>query len=240
MRQYAALTYCWGDKKEAACQITTTSHSLEQHLDRIPFNNLTRVVQDTITMARALSIRYVWIDALCMVQDSMEDWATESGLMGSVYSNASVTICPISSHSCLEGFLDRASPVKVNFRSTLRPDIHGVLNLRYQHVHNALTAGKDWSHRDAFEAMSSWRNRGWTYQEELLSTRFIRFGHPRICYSCPNHMTIEASDRRKALEPGLAHTLKQHSLSRDTEHLRTVWTNMVMRYARRQLTNELD
>jgi hypothetical protein len=241
MPHYAALSYCWGHKKEAACQLTTTSHSLEQHLDCIPLSKMTRVIQDTIQTTRALSIRYVWIDALCIVQDSIDDWARESVLMGFVYSNAFVTICPTSTSSCLEGFLNRAPLVRVKFYSTLRPDVHGVFNLRYQYVHDTVNS-KDLEilHPRLIDFRTPWHSRGWTFQEAQLSTRLLYFAHSCIYYSCLNHESTEAGELEGDFRQELPRALKKYSLSRDAEDLRLSWKELVLIYAQRQLTHELD
>jgi hypothetical protein len=43
------------------------------------------VFLDSIAVARRLDIPFSWIDALCITQDDLEDWAREASLMGSVY-----------------------------------------------------------------------------------------------------------------------------------------------------------
>jgi hypothetical protein len=130
--RYAALSCCWGTKEQAARQLTTTSTSLRQRLDNIMFDDMTAVMQDVAKTARALSTRYIWIDALCIIQDDSEDWTRESERIGLVYTHAFVTICNFATASCLEGFLCRSPPIKVAFRSYLQPDICGTFNLRHQ------------------------------------------------------------------------------------------------------------
>jgi hypothetical protein len=242
LSRYAALSYCWGDKKEASCQLTTTSHSLTQHRDCIPLNNLPRVIDDTVKTARALSIRYVWIDALCIVQDSIGDWEQEARLMGSVYSNALVTICPISSSSCLEGFLDRTPPVRVKFRSTLRPEVHGIFNLRYQHIRDgAKHLSRSEYHPRGLDFLSPWHSRGWTYQEAQLSTRILYFGRSHLYYECPNHASTESGyDIELLLRRPLPSAFMRYSVNHNAEDLRSCWTRLVLEYAQRQLTNESD
>jgi hypothetical protein len=240
--RYAALSYCWGDKKEAACQLTTTSHSLAQHRNRIPLKNLTRVIEDTVKTARALSIRYVWIDAICIVQDSTEDWEREAGLMGSVYSNAFLTICPLSSYSCLEGFLNRTPPVKVKFRSTLRPEVHGVFNLRYQPERDGVTYHfPETLLPTDLDFLSLWHSRGWIYQEAQLSTRMLYFGHSHLYYECPNHMITEIGDELEGnSRRPFPDAFKRYHMNPNAENLRSCWTKLVQQYAQRQLTDESD
>jgi hypothetical protein len=48
----------------------------------------TQLFQDAISVTRALGIRYLWIDALCILQDSVKDWEQESANMAAVYTNS--------------------------------------------------------------------------------------------------------------------------------------------------------
>jgi hypothetical protein len=108
--RYLALSYCWGDQSAAALQLKTTSSTLRKHLDSLPSDRTTNIVHDAVKVARALHVRYLWIDALCIIQDDGEDWARESRVMGLVYTNAYATICALASSSCLEGFVVRNDP----------------------------------------------------------------------------------------------------------------------------------
>ncbi|KAJ3468234.1 hypothetical protein MRS44_002299 [Fusarium solani] len=69
--------------------------------------DLPQTFQDLITVARHFSIRYVWIDALCIIQDSPQDWVFESSTMRDVYANSFCTIAA-SASSGPEGGLFRS------------------------------------------------------------------------------------------------------------------------------------
>lgn len=85
---YAALSHCWGGLQLLQTKVAT----LAQHQDCIPMEQLPKSFKDAITIARKLRIPYLWIDSLCIVQDSEQDWHHESGLMTSVYRNSMLTI----------------------------------------------------------------------------------------------------------------------------------------------------
>jgi hypothetical protein len=67
-RSYAALSYCWGGDQA----FKTTLKSLPAYLEEIP-EDLPQTLLDAIYVATQLGLRYVWIDALCIIQDSDED-----------------------------------------------------------------------------------------------------------------------------------------------------------------------
>ncbi|KAF2811480.1 uncharacterized protein BDZ99DRAFT_354565, partial [Mytilinidion resinicola] len=85
---YLTLSHRWGDAKF----IQTDKATLQQRCSNIPFDSLSRVFQEAVILTRQLGYRYLWIDALCIVQDCAKDWVRESELMGRVYSNAVMNI----------------------------------------------------------------------------------------------------------------------------------------------------
>jgi hypothetical protein len=77
----------------------TTQTSLESHQARIAYHDLPLTFRDFIDIARRLDVRYVWIDSLCILQDSKEDWESEAVQMGDVYSKSYLTIAASGSAS---------------------------------------------------------------------------------------------------------------------------------------------
>jgi hypothetical protein len=46
---------------------------------------------DAVLVTKAMGVRYLWIDSLCIIQDK-EDWALHAPQMATVYGNAYLTI----------------------------------------------------------------------------------------------------------------------------------------------------
>ena len=90
---WASLSHCWGREP----LVTTTRANLARHQSGIAMADLGRTFQEAVHVARALEIRFLWIDALCIIQDDIFDWKREASKMGSVYSHAVVTIAATSS-----------------------------------------------------------------------------------------------------------------------------------------------
>jgi len=78
---YVTLSYCWGKSRT----FTTTSRSLRLRKTRIHFESLPRTFMDAVRIVRKLEVRYLWIDALCIIQDDRLDWQRESAKMGAIY-----------------------------------------------------------------------------------------------------------------------------------------------------------
>lgn len=108
---YAALSHCWGTKES----LKTVTSTLDEHLNGISSAKFPKTFQDAIVVCRRLGIPYLWIDSLCTIQDSKDDWATQSAQMSDIYSNAIVTISTDAAPDSHCGFLtceQRMTPVK--------------------------------------------------------------------------------------------------------------------------------
>ncbi|KAK0629359.1 heterokaryon incompatibility protein-domain-containing protein, partial [Bombardia bombarda] len=97
--RYLALSHCWG----TSSRLMLTRASLPDLLAGIAISYLPATFQDAIRIARRLNIKYLWIDCLCIIQDSPADWAVEAAAMASVYRNAYLTISASASTDSYTG-----------------------------------------------------------------------------------------------------------------------------------------
>jgi len=88
---YAALSHMWGDVNVSP-PLQTIRYNYGEVKQSIPIRRLPRNFRDAVETCRRLGIQYVWIDSLCILQDSTEDWQKEALEMHRVYRNAEVTI----------------------------------------------------------------------------------------------------------------------------------------------------
>ncbi|KAK4445426.1 heterokaryon incompatibility protein-domain-containing protein [Podospora aff. communis PSN243] len=225
--RYAALSYCWGSPDDAERQCKTKTHSLGAWHGCIPDRYLSPVVRDAVRLTRSLKICYLWVDALCIIQDDMDDWQRESPLMGSVYSNAYFTIMVLNSATCQQGFLTAGGPGE-----HVPPSNDGELP---SSADGKLLA--DWK-------AAAWTSRGWTFQEEKLSTRAIYVGPERMYFACTNWIAAEDSPEERALvkEKSVPHMVKKASTSeRGIRSLMNYWElNMLPQYSNRSFTRPQD
>jgi hypothetical protein len=190
--KYATLSYCWGPEEDAKQQVKTTKDNIFLHLKVMPLTEMSPVVKDAILVCRAVGIQYIWIDALCILQGDLKDWDNESEIMGKVYYCSHLTICPLSSASCQEGFLgSRAPGVDIEFQSSRQPDIRGTYSI-FECIDKA---GSKYSgsilckHLD--EGQSLWTTRGWAFQESILSLRILFFGASMCHFFCESKEVSE-------------------------------------------------
>ncbi|KAH7081296.1 heterokaryon incompatibility protein-domain-containing protein [Paraphoma chrysanthemicola] len=245
--RYATLSYCWGSASDASAALTTNRGNVTQHLKNIPLENVPSTIQDAISVARSLSLRYLWIDALCIIQGDLRDWETESELMGLVFGNAYVTFCASASASCREGFLRRPSSVEIGFRSTVDPDVQGTYHLRHHR-----TARGVWEHGgDPLVldlAFQEWGYRAWILQEAQLSHRMLIFGISRVYFACAARTVIEESfNNYHETGPlrGFFFTENSRLINQDggkfvKDGWYNMWIDLIEKYAGRKLTNPQD
>ncbi|KXH49726.1 heterokaryon incompatibility protein [Colletotrichum simmondsii] len=106
---YIALSYCWGPPSSSKSQLITTAATLADRQAKIPLPEMPDTIRDAVIFARHMGIDYIWIDALCIIQDDAEDWATEAALMFAIYRHATLTLVAAAGDSSHSGFLQRTS-----------------------------------------------------------------------------------------------------------------------------------
>jgi hypothetical protein len=103
---YACLSYCWGTDLDN--NVKTLKANLKQHQeDGILISVCLKTIQDAALVCRRLGIRYLWADALCIIQDDEQDWKNESIRMCEIYFGSHITIAAHRAESCKQGFLGK-------------------------------------------------------------------------------------------------------------------------------------
>lgn len=86
--KYVCLSHCWG----TANFLTTTRSNLAEHEESLALEKLALTFQDAISFTLRLGYRYLWIDSLCIIQDSVEDWREQGSKMADIYEGADVML----------------------------------------------------------------------------------------------------------------------------------------------------
>jgi hypothetical protein len=186
---YTALSHCWGGLIQ--CRTTTSNYS--ERLNGILVSSLPQSFQDAVTVTRSLGVRYLWIDALCIVQDDISDWETISGDMAAIYRNAYLVIGADMAENCHEGFLDSWEPGKYP-TSPGKPvayitDEKAILYWRtLEHEAKPCHVFADRPRRQKLA------ERVWTFQEHLLSTRMIHFTDTELVWECECSILCECME----------------------------------------------
>ncbi|KAH7128775.1 heterokaryon incompatibility protein-domain-containing protein [Dendryphion nanum] len=255
---YICLSYCWGI---AAGTITTTQENVDDHLRHIPWNNLPILFQDAIRICRALKIRYLWIDALCIIQNSTADWEIESARMASIYSQSFLTIAASSCPNPKTGlFGDRWT----NFESrvprapkprfpigTITTESDGYFVHVRPQLHLAHERFQDSASASEHKIDAPLLTRAWVLQERLLPSRIIHIHSEELVWECKSGLRCEcgvldelhlSKNRvpRTHSELWLKSSLADAELSQDLNKLSGVWTKLVAEFSALHITYDSD
>lgn len=195
-----------------------------------------------------IGLSFIWVDALCIAQDSHEDWEIESAKMGAVYAGAYVTIAANANDSVGKGFFVTNSKTQhclsgaaltaafFEIKSTLTNGQQSCLYMNSRTVNSSLPLGLE----------GSLDERGWAFQERLLSRRILNFTPYQMFWECEREYAAEDGYLTWRTE-GESHTipgsmlklyaLRPHSEENHRVLMRRWYNEIAESYSERQLTN---
>ena len=174
--RYNTLSYCWGT------QNTVLTHkNLAQFQKEIDLSTLSKTVQDAIEITISLGIPYLWIDAICILQDSPRDKALELSRMASIYQSSHITIVAASAKNADEGFLlPREAPSPAN---TI-PFMHNGFRAGTVKIRRRVTDLEILMREVPAPPLQPVDSRAWTLQEQLLSQRLLVYCTDTLQWRC--------------------------------------------------------
>lgn len=247
---YVCLSHCWGLEQI----ITTTMAALDQRKQGISWDELSNTFQDAITLTRTLGFRYIWIDSLCIIQDSTEDWQVESAKMASIYSNSYLTIAGTKSRNGLGGLFSSTPDYCVTGTTPEGENYCLYFRERIDHqIDNILESAGMTSSEKYYPLLS----RAWVYQERMLSTRVLHFGRYELFFECKSAIQCECGTIRfhgagtetpvPLIKVGYAGALEAYdqcytarALEKVQYHGARLWRSMVSCYTALRLTKSKD
>ncbi|OQV02693.1 hypothetical protein CLAIMM_07843 [Cladophialophora immunda] len=215
----------------------TKIDTLQRHLERIEWEDLTPTFRDTIAVVRRLGLKYVWIDSLCIVQDDPADFAREAARMALVYSQAHVVIAATRGSTGDAGlFHDRRGAQRITIHDT-HPRKRSYLHVNEAISHDAFLTSDPYCFNTTplFE-------RAWCFQERLLGKRVVHFSAEEIVFECGENLDCECKYIKPQRQSGTFKTKTLKSLSRVVTPTSQVelWYSVVEPYSACALHNERD
>ncbi|KAJ6014015.1 hypothetical protein N7540_008606 [Penicillium herquei] len=133
-----------------------------------------------------MSLQYVWVDQLCIVQNDLEELLYTIKAMNKIYGASAFTI--------IASGKDSSSGLPGVYKNTRHVDsiIGSVDNITLFHAPPD-PAAEGIHPLDA----STWISRGWTYQELHFSQRQFIFVADRIYYNCRKLLKVESSPGKR-------------------------------------------
>lgn len=175
--EYVVLSYVWG--AEPFLRLTTHTHAQLMTPGSLKSAAVLRTIRETIELVAKIGERYLWVDALCILQDDDTDKLKQISQMDSIFGFASLTVVTGGGDGVkagLEGYAPNSRSVtqhteKIQGRRfiAMSPPLRVVLpSLR-------------------------WNSRAWTYQEFWLSKRLLILTPQRAFFVCASEPVNEDS-----------------------------------------------
>lgn len=171
------LSYGWG----SSLPLKTTSFNIDEHCVGIPFEAFPKTLKDAIIVTKRLNFRYLWIDALCIIQGDEEDWAEQAVAMTEIYQGSTLTISALSSRDCDYGILTKLPDYGLRIGTYFNLDDNNGRGDIFVGVPNKVLD---------LEAkyLSS---RGWAFQERLVSVASLHYTDEGMVWECASGVFLE-------------------------------------------------
>jgi hypothetical protein len=241
------LSYCWGGDQI----IKSTVNQISYWRRAIPYEQLPKTLQDAVIICRHLNVRFLWIDAICIIQDDDLDRAQQIAQMPQIYRNGYLTIAAASASNAAQGFLEQ--------RDTPNSETPA-FKLPYYFQDGQQGAVTIFQHESHTSPLDT---RAWTLQERLLSPRTLEFSTSQVRWICRKsrdqcgwtdggRAQPEYYSERQDLLPNdvfnrvfeITQPLDKQSAGVDSNHnddtAKKDWYRLVRAYTHRKLTNPTD
>ena len=190
--RYVALSYVWGGPGEDYWTSTANTNARNRP-SGLEASVLPETIVDAIQLTRQIGERYLWVDALCIIQDSQEDKAAQICIMDRVYGRAALTIVAAAGASVRVGLPGIRRSRILNQHIECVQGLH--LSIPLPPLSEAATD-------------SVWNTRGWTFQEALLSRRRLYFTKHQIYFECERDVWCEDLVAESKTLEGSSHPLR--------------------------------
>lgn len=200
--QYAALSYVWGGVQLVHLNAKNKRHLMKrkgllrpEYVDLVP-----ATIWDAIDVTKAIGVRHLWIDSLCIQQDDPAETKHQISTMQNIFGSAYCTIIAgqgTSASSGLYGTPFRPREIRYGLKMVEDSSETPVSRLIGPGMMLGLVAlnkdGPDqWDINQQDDALpeitelegTKWNSRAWTYQEAQLSSRALVFHDNQVFWHC--------------------------------------------------------
>ncbi|KAF7539713.1 hypothetical protein G7054_g1936 [Neopestalotiopsis clavispora] len=179
---YVALSLCWGGN----IPVLLTTETIADFQKALPLSDLSQNFRDAIQITQKLGFRFLWIDSLCILQNSKSDWQLESRRMGHIYRDSTLSIYAAASDRSTAGILCQKTrqygrlpkPAYI----ALRPRFHN-LDKQRQLVKVSWLPPEEEDLKSIY-SHSPLYSRGWCLQESILAPRQLIYGERQLYWRC--------------------------------------------------------
>jgi len=188
---WICLSYVWGQARTLRLSKSNAADLYKP--GSLTPTNLPNIVEDAVRVSTGLGERYLWVDALCIIQDDDQDKARFVSRMDSIYACATVVIVAatcVDSNSMLPG-------VRSGTRQS-EPSpfvIQGISLVQSLDPVDGIGIDLRTGRSGAYLGTTIWDTRAWTLQERFLASRCLVFTDEQIFWECEETFCCEDSFR---------------------------------------------
>ncbi len=225
--------------EERKWQLTEETNA--SHHETIDLMKLPPTVRDSISIAWKLGFTYIWIDALCIIQDSASDWAGEAAKMGGIYLGSVLTIAVSASETvdngCFNSISQRTTELK-KFETLV------TIDSKHQDGQSSRLYFLDPSASipDMYQdevIRSPLSSRAWTYQESILPRRILYFTSKQLLWECTHCRLSE--DNFPQIQADRPYPILDFNWILSAHVIASFWyIGAVEQYSQRHMTFEKD
>ncbi|GAP85656.1 hypothetical protein SAMD00023353_1300760 [Rosellinia necatrix] len=221
--QYVALSYVWGSDQHVKLQTENLPQLSSRGYLQSPSGRPSKTIVDATRVVRSLGYRYLWVDALCIIQDDFTNLEQNIMQMDSVYSQALFTIAATAGVGANHGL------------PGVSPEVP-----RTQNQHRITIDGLKIANRLQSDINSTWWNtRGWTYQERVLPSRIL-FSDVQVEYRCESDCNFQEQFHNAYGQASFSLFDSISHLDFADTNLFTLYAKAVTEYTRRSVTDPMD
>jgi hypothetical protein len=181
---WVVLSHCWGNKREGI----TTSRNIAEREQRLEVDKLPVLFQDAIYITRRLGYKFIWIDSLCILQDSEADWRTESLKMAQYYGGSILNISASAAPDASTGIFESGDLNRENKVPAIRLECHSKVNDIRGSIYVRHSKQPE---RDPTNWEAPLIRRAWVFQESILSPRVLSYDENHLRWECKKVRCIE-------------------------------------------------
>ncbi|KAJ3541675.1 hypothetical protein NM208_g4501 [Fusarium decemcellulare] len=231
---YVAFTHCWGSAKS----LKLLKNNQEHLCTGIQVRDLPQSYQEAIATCLGLELEFIWIDSLCIIQDSETDWQQEAATMGTLYGSAALNLCAAAAADNSEASftardLSLINPLRIScdWEGEGKGEFNVVsIDLQFVDIRS-----------------SPLRSRGWIFQEMSLSSSSLLLGRMQLWWHCREKLACDT------FPDGLPKVFssfwladvesikdKNHETPADRDQWRAMWHARCRQYTQTKFTKERD
>ncbi|MCJ1246466.1 hypothetical protein MMC30_003673 [Trapelia coarctata] len=236
--RYLTLSHCWGSWGPSGLPVLKSENFDERHEQGLRLDQLPQAFLDALEVAKWLGVRWLWIDSLCIIQNSPQDWRHEASKMSQVYQNAILNISAVDAVDAREGC----------FRSR-HPLVATPLMLRLPVLDQTWWATIDERNMFDWVKNSPISQRAWIFQERQLARRILYFTGREMVWECWAQDQPFASETFPEGVP-VANRFMGHTtlpirvnvgeVQAEQENIYSMWNTLVETYSTKKLTKHTD